>query len=85
MADKLKFRKSKNLLGETVYVAEHGTELRFKVYRLDGQWLCEMWSLKKVGELDPIWIADKHLRTTNDTHRKYVYEDAERLLGFYLS
>lgn len=76
----LTYRKHRNYRGELEYIAETGTH-RYVVRRnraRSKEWLAEVYTLKAVGTLDPIMIADK-LVTTLDYHfsRASAYTDAK--------
>jgi hypothetical protein len=57
----LTFKRTRDALGRMIYVAESE---RFRYVARSagkGMWDVEVWSLKAVGEIDPVFIADKQI------------------------
>jgi hypothetical protein len=73
----LSFKKVQGALGRE-YSAETGTH-RYVVRRHpedNSKWELKVWTLKAVGTLDPIMIADKVVYATCDDAKKYMIEEA---------
>lgn len=69
----LKFRRIKTGTGETRYMAETA-KFRYYTYRaFRGYWTVEVWSLRTVGTVDPLTIADRQI----DTRVGISYADAK--------
>ncbi len=79
----LTYKRGKNALGETQYVAETKTH-RYYVRQdsdrrpRDGKWIVVIWTLTTVGTVHPVTIADKLVETL-DYHysRAPAYADAQ--------
>lgn len=78
----LTFKRTKNY-GETCYTAQTATH-RYVALRdpsrrkRDGEWIVNVWTLKTVGAIDPLAIADEKV-TVLDYHytRASAYTDAQ--------
>jgi hypothetical protein len=79
-AKPLKYSRVKGVFGDTQYMAQTSTH-RFIARRSRdrrGEWTCEVWTLKAVGTIDPILIADQKIYEIGySSTRAEAYEDID--------